>query len=71
MQIILTMSYHYDSRKLSKEIVKEMCVVVWTLICKSGDLGELECLVVSTITYLNDYETLIGGIKSCIQRQVT
>lgn len=45
--------------------VKGTCAIVRSLICEREDLGELECLVASTIICLNDYDILIGGGKSC------
>ena len=41
-------------------VVKETCVVAWALICEREDLSELECLMVSAITCLNDCRVLIG-----------
>ena len=41
-------------------IVEETHVVVWTLICVTEDISELECLVVSAITCLDDYRVLTG-----------
>ena len=41
-----------------------MCVGAWSLICEREDFSELECLVVSAITRLNDYEVLIGWGES-------
>ena len=51
-------------------VVKETCVVTWALICEREDISELECLVVSAITCLNDYGVLIGWGKSCGKGQV-
>lgn len=45
---------------MQKAIVEEMCVVMFTLICKMEDLGELESLLVSAVSWLNDYGILIG-----------
>ena len=45
-------------------VVEETCVVAWTLICEREDLRELECLMVSAITRLNDYGVLIGWRES-------
>ena len=45
-------------------VVEETCVVGWALICEREDLSELECLMVSTITHLNDYRVLIGWRES-------
>ena len=50
--------------------MEETCVVSWALICKREDINELECLVVSVITHLNDYGVLIGQGKSCGKGQV-
>ena len=47
-----------------------MCVVMFTLICKMEDLGELESLLVSAVSWLNDYGILIGWEKSSGQGQV-
>ena len=41
-----------------------MCVVVWALICEKKDISELECLMVSVITRLNDYRVLIDWGES-------
>ena len=41
-----------------------MCVGAWSLICEREDFSELECLVVSAITRLNDYGVLIGWGQS-------
>ena len=46
-------------------VVEEMCLVVWPLICEREDISELECLVVSVITHLNDYGVLICWGESC------
>ena len=51
-------------------VVKETCVVTWALICEREDINELECLMVSAITCLNDYGVLIGWGKSCGKGQV-
>ena len=40
-------------------VVQETCVVAWALICEREDLSELEYLMVSAITRLNDYGVLI------------
>ena len=48
-----------------KLIVEETFVVMWTLTHKTENLGELEYLVVSPVTCLNDYGILIGRTKSC------
>ena len=45
-------------------VVKETNVVAWALICEREDLSELECLMVSAITRLNDYGVLIGWRES-------
>ena len=45
-------------------VVEETCVVAWTLICEREDLRELECLMVSAITRLNDYGVLTGWRES-------
>ena len=45
-------------------VVKETCVVAWALICEREDVSELECLVVSVITHLNDDGVLIGHQES-------
>ena len=45
-------------------VVKKTCVVAWALICEREDISELECLVVSAITRLNDYGVLIGQGES-------
>ena len=45
-------------------VVKETCVVAWALICEREDISELECLMVSAITCLNDYAVLIGQGES-------
>ena len=58
-------SYHCDSRKICiTVVVEEMCVVVWALICEKKDISELECLMVSVITRLNDYRVLIDWGES-------
>ena len=63
-------SYHGDSRKICKiVVVEETCVVVWALICEREYISELECLVVSAITRLNDYGVLIGQGESRGKRQ--
>ena len=41
-------------------VVEETCVVAWALICEREDLSELEYLMVSAITRLNDDGVLIG-----------
>ena len=64
------MSYHQHRKKLSKVIVKETCQVVQTLICRSIDLSELQSLVVSIVTCLNDCATLIGQERPFSQGQV-
>ena len=51
-------------------VVKETCVVTWALICEREDISELECLLVSAITCLNDYGVLICSGKSCGKGQV-
>ena len=45
-------------------VVEETYVVAWALICEREDMCELECLMVSAITGLNDYEVLIGWGES-------
>ena len=45
-------------------VVQETCVVAWVLICEREDLSELEYLMVSAITRLNDYGVLIGWRES-------
>ena len=45
---------------MSKVIVKETRVIVWTLTCKSENLSGLESPMVFRITCLNDFEILIG-----------
>ena len=40
--------------------MEETCVVTWMLIREREGISELECLVVSGIIRLNDYEVLIG-----------
>ena len=45
-------------------VVEETCIVAWTLTCEMQDISELECLVVSAITRLNDFGVLIGRGKS-------
>ena len=65
-QIAQIISYHCDSRKIKiTTVVEEMCLVVWPLICEREDISELECLVVSVITHLNDYGVLICWGESC------
>ena len=55
-QIAQIISYHCDSRKIKiMVVVEEICLVVWALICERENISELECLVVSAITHLNDY----------------
>ena len=44
-----------------------MCVVLWTLACKRKDVSELESLVVSAVTCLNDCWILIVRGESCSQ----
>ena len=41
-------------------VVKETCVVVWTVTCESEDISEMECFMVSAIIPMNDYGVLIG-----------
>ena len=62
-QITQTISYHYDNTKIMVA-VEEACVVTWTLICERKDISELECLMASTITRLNDYGLLIVRVES-------
>ena len=50
-------------------VVKKTCVVAWALICEREDISELECLVVSAITRLNDDRVLIGQGESRGKRQ--
>ena len=50
-------------------VVEEACVVAWALICEREDIGELECLMVSAITRLNDYKVLIGWRESRVGGQ--
>ena len=69
MQITEIMSYHHDSRKLTKVTVEETGAIVWTLTCKREDLSELESHVIFAITCLNDCGILIGRGKSCSQGQ--
>ena len=45
-------------------VVEETCVVAWTLVREREDVSELECLMVSVITRLNDYGVLIGWGQS-------
>ena len=45
-------------------VVKKTCVVAWALTCEREDISELESLVVSAITRLNDYGVLIGQGES-------
>ena len=45
-------------------VVKETCVVAWAPTCEREDISELECLVASAITCLNDYGVLIGQGES-------
>ena len=40
--------------------MEELYVVAWTLTCEREDISELERLMVSAITGLNDCEVLIG-----------
>ena len=59
------MSYYSDGRKICiTVVVEETCVVAWAMICEREDLSELECLMVSAITRLNDYRVLIGRRES-------
>ena len=46
-------------------VMKETCVVAGTLTYKREDISELECLVGSAITRLNDFGVLIGRGESC------
>ena len=45
-------------------VVKGTCVVAWALICEREDINELEFLVFSAITRLNNYGVLIGRGES-------
>ena len=45
-------------------VVEQTFVVAWALICERQDLSEMECLMVSAITCLNDYVVLIGWRES-------
>ena len=45
--------------------MEETYVVAWVLICEREDISELECLMVSGITRLNDYGVLNGRGESC------
>ena len=51
-------------------VVKETFAVAWALIREREDISELEYLVVSAITRLNDYGVLIGRGKSRGKGQV-
>lgn len=44
-----------------------MCVVLWTLTCKREDVSELEYVVFSAITCLNDCWILIVQGEPCSQ----
>ena len=58
-------SDHCDSRKVCiTVVVEETCVVAWGLFCEKEDVSELEYLMVSGITGLNDYRVLIGWGES-------
>ena len=58
-------SDHCDISKMCiTVVVEETYVVAWALICEREDMCELECLMVSAITGLNDYEVLIGWGES-------
>ena len=50
-------------------VMDEACVVAQTLICEREDISELECLMVSAITRLNDYEIMIDGGEPCGEGQ--
>ena len=52
-------------------VVEEMCAGAWSLICEREDISELECLMVSAITRLNDYGVLIGWRQSRGKGQTT
>ena len=44
--------------------MEKTCVVVWAPTCEMEDISELEILMVSAITRLNDYGVLIGREES-------